>query len=147
LVLVGAPGLQPEQGEVWDYFLHSNREARARAFRDPAQAAEYEQYYGQGWTAADEMQAEQNREMAARLIWKPYMRSHTLAGLLPGVATPTLVVWGREDAIVPLDVGQRYARMTPGAAIEILDGCGHMPEMERPEAFVQTVLDFLAPGA
>ena len=147
MVLVGAPGLQPEDGEVWDYFLHSNHEAFARSFRDPAQVPEYERFYGKSRTAEDEMEAEQNREMAARLIWKPYMRSHSLVGLLPAVATPTLVVWGREDAIVPLDVGQHYARMIPGATIEILDRCGHMPEMERPEAFVQTVLDFLAPGA
>ena len=40
----------------------------------------------------------------ASLVWKPYMRSHTLRGLLGGTATPTLVVWGREDAIIPLDV-------------------------------------------
>jgi len=147
MVLVGAAGLEPEDGQVWDYFLHSNREACARAFHDPSRAPEFEQYYGRAWTPEDEIQAEQNREMAARLIWKPYLRSHTLAGLLPGVATPTLVIWGREDAIIPLSAGQRYARTIPGAALTILDRCGHMPEMEQPEAFAQAVLDFLAPRA
>ena len=83
--------------------------------------------------------------MAARLLWKPYMRSHTLPALLRGVATPTLVIWGRQDAIVPLDVGQRYVQAIPGATAKVLDRCGHMPEMERPEAFVRAVLDFLAP--
>ena len=73
------------------------------------------------------------------------MRSHTLAGLLPGVATPTLVVWGREDAIIPLEVCDRFVRSIPGATATVLDRCGHMPEMERPEAFVRAVLDFLAP--
>lgn len=147
MVLVDAAGLQPDEGQVWDYFLHSNREALPRAFCDSTQAPEYEQYYGRTWTPADETQAEQNREMMARLAWKPYMRSHTLAGLLPGVATPTLVVWGREDAIIPLDAGQRYARAIPGATLKIVDRCGHMPEMEQPEAFVQSVLEFLAPVA
>ena len=85
--------------------------------------------------------------MAARLVWKPYMRSHTLAGLLRGVATPTLVVWGRDDAIIPLSVCRRYADAIPGARATVLDRCGHMPEMEQPEAFAQAVLEFLAPDA
>jgi pimeloyl-ACP methyl ester carboxylesterase len=146
LVLVGAAGLVPENEQLWDYFLHSGREAFARAFCDPAQAPEYARHYGRTWTPEEEVQVEQNREMAARLLWKPYMRSHTLAGLLPGVATQTLVVWGREDAIIPLSVGQHYARAIPGATLAVLDRCGHLPEMEQPDAFVKVVLDFLAPG-
>jgi pimeloyl-ACP methyl ester carboxylesterase len=145
IVLVGAAGLQPEEGQVWDYFVHSSREAFAQAFCDPAQAPEYAQYYGKAWTPEEEFQAELNREMAARLLWKPYMRSHTLLALLRGIATPTLVVWGREDAIIPLNVGQRYVRAIPGATAKVLDRCGHLPEMEQPEAFAQVVLDFLAP--
>ena len=147
MVLVGAAGLKPEVGEVWDYFVHSGREAFAQAFFDPAQAPEYARYYGDGWTQDDETQAERNREMAARLLWKPYMRSHTLPALLRGVATPTLVVWGREDGIIPLSVCERYVRAIPGATAKVLDQCGHLPEMERPDAFVQAVLDFLAPRA
>ena len=147
MVLVAPAGVGPEHGEVWDYFIHSNAEALAQSFHDSAKMPEYATYYGEGWTAEHETQAEQNREMAARLIWKPYMRSHTLPALLHGIATPTLVVWGREDRIVPLDVCQRYVRAIPGATARVLDGCGHRPEMEQPEAFVRAVLDFLASRA
>jgi pimeloyl-ACP methyl ester carboxylesterase len=145
IVLVGAAGLQPEEGHVWDYFVHSSREGFAQAFCDPGQASEYAQYYGKAWTPEEEAQAEQNREMAARLLWKPYMRSHSLPALLRGITTPTLVIWGRDDAIIPLSVGQRYARAIPGAMVKVLDRCGHLPEMEQPEAFVQVVLAFLTP--
>jgi pimeloyl-ACP methyl ester carboxylesterase len=145
MVLVGAAGLKPEDGQVWDYFVHGSREAFAQAFCEPAKAPEYAQYYDRPWTREEEVQVEQNREMAARLLWKPYMRSHTLPTLLRGIATPTLVVWGREDAIIPLPVSQRYVQAIPNATVKVLDRCGHMPEMERPEAFVQAVLDFLAP--
>ncbi len=147
MVLVGAAGLAPEEGHVWDYFVHSSQEAFAQAFWEPAKAPEYAEYYGHTWTPEEELQAEQNRQMAARLLWKPYMRSHTLPALLCGVATPTLVVWGREDAIIPLSVCQRYVRAIPGATAKVLDRCGHMPEMEQPEAFVEAVQDFLAPHA
>src|SRR5262249_26475006 len=103
MVLVGAAGLAPDDGQIWDYFLHSNRDAVAQAFRDPASAPEYARFHG-SWSGDDETQAEWNREMAARLLWKPYMRSHTLKALLAGITTPTLVVWGRDDAIIPVDV-------------------------------------------
>ena len=147
MVLVGAAGLQPDEGHVWDYFMHSNQEALAQAFYAPAKAPEYAQYFGTAWRPEDERQAELNREMAARLLWKPYMRSHTLPALLRGISTPTLVIWGREDAIIPLNVCQRYVRAIPEAMATVLDRCGHLPEMEQPEAFVQAVLDFLAPRA
>src|SRR5262245_32422859 len=143
MVLVGAAGLKPEGGEVWDYFVHAPREAFAQAFYDPEHVPEYSQYYGKVWTPEEELQVESNREMASRLLWKPYMRSHTLPALLRGIATPTLLVWGCEDAIVPLNVSTLYQQAIPGATVQIIDRCGHMPEMEKPTEFVQVVLDFL----
>lgn len=145
MVLVGPAGLAPDEGQVWDYFLHSNREALAQTFRDPASAAEYARFYGKEWTGEDEARAEWNREMTARLAWKPYMRSHTLPALLEGVRTPTLVVWGRDDAIIPLEACRRWTRAIPGATSRVLDRCGHLPEMERPDEFVEIVREFLAP--
>jgi pimeloyl-ACP methyl ester carboxylesterase len=85
--------------------------------------------------------------MAARLLWKPYMRSHTLRALLRGIATPTRLVWGREDTIIPLNAGQLYQRAIKGATATIMEQCGHMPEMEKPAEFVQIVLDFLKAGS
>jgi pimeloyl-ACP methyl ester carboxylesterase len=143
MVLVGAAGVQPEDGQVWDYFVHSNRDAWTQAFYDPAQSPEYAHYVGTDWTPEAEAQAERHREMAARLLWKPYMRSHSLPALLRSIATPTLVVWGRQDAIIPLSAGQRYQRAIPGARLQVLDRCGHLPDMEQPATFVQVVLDFL----
>jgi len=143
MVLVSAAGLKPEAGEVWDYFVHSAREAFTQAFYDPAQSPEFAQYYGKAWTPEDEAQAESNREMASRLLWKPYMRSRTLPALLRGIATPTLVVWGRENTIIPRNVCQLYQRAIKGATAKVLERCGHMPEMEQPAEFVQVVLEFL----
>jgi pimeloyl-ACP methyl ester carboxylesterase len=146
MVLVAPAGLKPEEGEIWDYFAHSGRQAFEQAFCHPTQAPEYAQYYGREWTPAEEEQVESNRETAARLLWKPYMRSHTLRTLLRGIATPTLLVWGREDKIIPLNACQLYQRAIKGATVRILEQCGHMPEMERPAEFVQIVLDFLRAG-
>ena len=147
MVLVGAAGLKPEEGQTWDYFVNSGKQAFERAFHDPDQSPEYAKYYGREWTPEEAEQVEINRETAARLLWKPYLRSRTLGGLLGGIATPTLVVWGREDAIIPLNAGELYERGIPGATAEVIDNCGHMPEMEKPDEFVQIVEGFLTATA
>ena len=54
-----------------------------------------------------------------------------------------LVVWGREDEIIPLNACRLYQEAIKGAKAQILDHCGHIPEMEKPEEFVKVVLDFL----
>jgi pimeloyl-ACP methyl ester carboxylesterase len=45
---------------------------------------------------------------------------------------PTLLVWGKADRFVPVDVGLRIAALMPHARFESLEGCGHFPTLERP---------------
>jgi pimeloyl-ACP methyl ester carboxylesterase len=61
---------------------------------------------------------------------------------IPRLSTPTLVVWGRDDRIVPAAFGQRLAREIPGARLELLD-CGHAPPEERPSELADALLRFL----
>src|SRR5262249_61417338 len=84
-----------------------------------------------------------NREMAARLTWKPYMFNPRLPHFLPRVASPALIVWGREDRIVPVVCGEQYRRLLPNATLRVLERCGHLPPIEQPDVFVKLVLDFL----
>src|SRR5437764_1503830 len=84
-----------------------------------------------------------NREMTFRIAWKPYMYNPTLGRLLGSVATPALVVWGREDRIVPLECGERYQKALAHARLEVLDGAGHFVEMEKPDELAQLVTRFV----
>ena len=143
LVLVGAMGLKPEKGEIFDYFLDSGLAGLRRAFHWPDQSAAFMRYWGRKWAPELADVVEQHREMTCRIAWKPYMHSLTLRHLLPGVRTPTLVVWGGNDAITPLNSGEIYARAIPGASLATIADCGHMPEMEKPTDFVERVRDFL----
>ncbi len=52
---------------------------------------------------------------------------------LKNILCPTLVLCGREDALTPLDGHEEMARLIPGAQLEVLEQCGHMSTMERPE--------------
>lgn len=144
LVLVGAMGIKPEQGEIFDYFLEGGLAGLRRAFHRPERSPEFMGYWGREWTPEEADLVEQHREMTCRVAWKPYMHSLTLRHLLPGVCTPTLLLWGREDAITPLDSGEIYRRAIPGARLAVVEDCGHMPEMEKPAEFAALVRDFLA---
>jgi pimeloyl-ACP methyl ester carboxylesterase len=144
MVLVGAMGTKPEQGEIFDYFLESGLTGLRRAFHRPEQSSEFMRYWGKEWTPEEADLVEQQREMTCRIAWKPYMHSLTLRHILPGVRTPTLLVWGRDDAITPIDSGAIYQRAIPRSRLVVIENCGHMPEMEKPAEFARLVADFLA---
>jgi pimeloyl-ACP methyl ester carboxylesterase len=143
LVLVGAMGLKPEAGEIFDYFLESGVTGLRRAFHRPDQSGEFRRYWGRELSTEETDRIEQHREMTCRIAWKPYMHSLTLPHLLPSVRTPTLVVWGSGDAITPVSCGEIYARSIPGARLETIPDCGHLPEIEKPAEFVELVCDFV----
>jgi pimeloyl-ACP methyl ester carboxylesterase len=62
---------------------------------------------------------------------------------LPDVSAPTLIVWGRNDRIVPVSGAYEYERLIPNAHLEIFEETGHVPMLERPARFNQVVEDFL----
>jgi pimeloyl-ACP methyl ester carboxylesterase len=144
MVLVGAMGIKPEQGEIFDYFLESGLTGLRRAFHRPEQSSAFMRYWGNEWTPEETDLVEQHREMTCRIAWKPYMHSLTLRHLLPGVSTPTLLLWGGEDAITPINSGEIYQRAIPRSRLVVIEDCGHMPEMEKPTEFAGLIENFLA---
>jgi len=143
LVLVAPVGLKPETGEILDVFYYSPPQLLTMTVHDPKTVPEWDELYGRPPTPAQIEIATRNREMAARLTWKPYMHNPRLASFLPRVTNPTLIVWGREDRIVPVECGEQYRRLLPNAKLTVLERCGHLPPVEQPDAFARLVLDFL----
>ena len=143
MVLVGAMGLKPERGEIFDYFLESGPTGLSHAFHDPDNSPQFAKFYGKEFSPEETERVEQHREMTCRIAWKPYMHSLTLRPLLAGVRTPTLIVWGSEDAIAPVECGALYQNAIAGSRLVTIDQCGHMPEMEKPGAFATVVREFL----
>lgn len=135
LVLVGAPGLQPREGEIMDQMMVDYPEYVASGFRDKAS---FDAVYGHQAQELNELW-EFSREMTARVSWKPYMFSRRLAPMLAEVEVPTLLVWGSEDRVVPLDVAKQYREALPNAALEVIEGAGHTVEMEEPSRVAQLV--------
>lgn len=56
---------------------------------------------------------------------------------------PKLILWGREDQVLPLSYGKRIHALMPNARFEVFEKCGHVPQFEKPEKFNALALKFL----
>jgi len=64
--------------------------------------------------------------------------------LLSRVAVPTLVLCGAEDAITPPADSEAMARTIPGARLTLIDGAGHLSNLEQPATFSTALQAFLS---
>ena len=140
LVLVGAMGIKPPQGDILDLAITGSIDYARAGFHD--QKA-FDRVYG-AEPSVDQLEMwDICREMSFRIAWKPYMYSQTLPYLLCAVRAPALVVWGDDDRIVPQSAGKIYAKALPNAKLEIVKACGHCVDMEQPEALAKLVTNFI----
>jgi pimeloyl-ACP methyl ester carboxylesterase len=139
LVLVGAMGIKPPEGDIADQAIVSYIDYPKAGFHDEAA---FRNVYGD--VSTDQLEAwDIAREMSFRTAWKPYMYSQTLPHLLGGVRAPALVVWGDDDKIVPKSAGELYARSLREARFETVAAAGHCVDMEQPEALARLVTPFI----
>jgi pimeloyl-ACP methyl ester carboxylesterase len=145
MVLVAPTGVRPAEGEIRDLFMMTARAYLDASVHDAASTPEFASLYG-GEATAEQFEAwEDARTEAAKLAWKPYMHNPSLGPMLEGVSgLPTLLVWGVEDKIVPINAGRIYNRAISGSELAALEGCGHRPEIEKTGEFVERVQKFLA---
>src|SRR5262249_23993230 len=141
LVLVSAMGIQPTRGEIMDQFLLYTTDYIRAGFFDPSKM---DQLYGTEPDVEQLVTWEINREMTTRIAWKPYMFNQALPILMRGVDTPTLIEWGREDKITPVNCGERYMQALPHAQFVVLNQCGPFIEVEKADELVKPVVEFLA---
>jgi len=59
------------------------------------------------------------------------------------VRAPALVVWCREDRWIPVGHAYRFVAAIPGSRRVILEGCGHLPQEERPQDVLRLLEEFL----
>ncbi|MBL8471579.1 MAG: alpha/beta fold hydrolase [Rhodocyclaceae bacterium] len=59
------------------------------------------------------------------------------------ITAPALVIWGRDDRFVPMDIGLRLIWGMPNAELHVFNRCGHWAQWEHADKFNRMVLDFL----
>lgn len=63
--------------------------------------------------------------------------------LLSRITVPTLIVAGKDDALITPDNSEEIASGIPGARLELVDNCGHMGMIEKPETYTKLLAAFL----
>lgn len=134
LVLASAAGLPLVRDGV-DPFMASPAALLRASYVDPGKAPSGEDV---------QAHAAKNALMTARLGWQPRFYDPQLAKWLHRLRVPSLIVWGAADAIYPPDQADAFAAAIPGARKRIIDGAGHLPHVEQPDAFAAGVTAFAA---
>ena len=66
-----------------------------------------------------------------------------LDNIVTKIKSPTLIVWGREDGLVPLSEGERFHKDIAGSTMIVFDQCAHVPNIEKAGEFNAAVIKFL----
>jgi 2-hydroxy-6-oxonona-2,4-dienedioate hydrolase len=70
-------------------------------------------------------------------------KRHNIEDRLRDIRVPTLIVWGKEDRITPVEVGERFHALIQDSQYWVLTNCGHAPMLEQPYAFNAIVREWL----
>lgn len=62
---------------------------------------------------------------------------------LNSITVPTLILWGREDGVIPLKVGELLDQALPDSKLEVFERCGHIPQEEKPEQTIASISRFM----
>ena len=145
LVLVAPTGIRPPAGDIMDLFTVTARAYLDASVHAAASAPEFATLYG-GAATPEQFEAwEDARAETARVAWQPYMHNPSLGPLLAGVnGLPTLMIWGRQDKVVPISAAEVYKKSISGSELVVFEGCGHRPEVEKSQEFIARVQSFLA---
>jgi pimeloyl-ACP methyl ester carboxylesterase len=149
LVLVDAAGYAEDQARLIHDFLSQ---------LDPATAKAAEQILASlGSLSSSDQQALRDLAMTyfARRLSRPdgYATASLVESMLKGqdfldgtlnqIKAPTLILWVRNDPVVPLRASEAFAKDIRGARRVVLDGCGHRPQLECAAAFNAELSKFL----
>jgi pimeloyl-ACP methyl ester carboxylesterase len=75
-------------------------------------------------------------------LWRSFMSpEHDLRDEASAIASPTLLIWGRRDPVIPPRIGRRMERMLAGARLVVLD-TGHVPHTTDPEGVAAQLVPF-----
>ena len=140
VVLVGAVGVKVGDRETRDipdiWGLHP-REVAERVWHRREMIPDYSKM-----TDTQLEGIARDQEAAALYLWEPYMHNPRLARRLHRIDRPTLMLRGAHDGLVSQAYMDAWAAMIPGAARVVIEGAGHVPDVERPEALAREILRF-----
>jgi len=77
-------------------------------------------------------------------LFAPDARREATPEILGAISTPTLILWGESDALIPSAHARQFAAAIPGAELITWTDVGHLPQEENPSATAEAIGDFLS---
>lgn len=134
LVLVDAMGFRIKGEPREDIFDRSREAVLDLVYADRSTAP----------TTWESVEDRRNVAALARYGWNPYLCDLSLTTRATAISSPTLVVWGEEDRVVPATHARLIADIIPGARVEVLAGAGHDPFSDDPAGLATVIQRFLS---
>ncbi len=153
LVLLGATGLFVKGALIGDLFMmaqpergYSYRGLRHMLFSASDHPKALELFPDGMGNLEDELRRYQMLRFGSRIGFRPpYFYDYPLRSRLYRISSPTMIIWGEQDHMVPSVHGEIYARFVPTAhALQIIPKAGHAVHIEQPELVASMVAGFIA---
>src|SRR4029077_16831748 len=124
-----------------DSFLQNDEQRVRDFFHDPKRADEMLKHLGR--PELEDVNPK-NRTTTAKLIWQPRGYDPHLHKWLHRIDVPTLLIWGDDDRLFPKEYAHAYRDLIPGSKAVVIPECGHVPQVEKPTAFITALEDFIS---
>jgi pimeloyl-ACP methyl ester carboxylesterase len=135
LAVINPAGIHIPGKDAFDPFLLTFPQLLERCFYDKSKVPDIPN------DDDTQMQLLKNRAMYARLTWeKGY--DPKLLHRLQGLKVSTLIIAGKHDEVVPVEYSQKLEKKIPGATLHVIDECGHLPHVEKPEILHNLLTQF-----
>ena len=154
LALIGASGLYVQDKPIGDLFWEAQptngtefHGFRALMFGDAESATARALFPDRGGDIPRELARYKAMRFASRIGFAPpYFYNRKLRERLPRYRSPALMVWGENDAMVPLEHARAYADAFPKAKLQTIAGIGHSPQIEAAEQTAALIARFFGGG-
>jgi len=139
LTLVSPVGIRVKGVRKADIFLMSPEESVRSLFHSKALV---DAALARTPSEAELDMAAKNRLTMAKLAWEPRLFNPHLYKWMHRIKTPTLIIWGESDQIVPPAYGPEFQKLIPGSKLETIPECGHVPQVEKPDVLAAKIIAF-----
>ena len=108
----------------------------------------HKSFYDQG-KVTDDRVAHYYRPLQTRGGQLAALRARTQADQFPvepdlsKIEKRTLIIWGVNDALIPVAAGRKLNTLIKGSSLEVIENCGHLPQEEKPELVVEKIKKFI----
>ena len=144
LVLLGPVGLWRDDAPAQSPFAAAPDQLPAMLFKNPASPAAQAALAMPPDPEAAVMATAQmiwNLGCTGKFLWP--LPDRGLEKRLHRISAPTLLVWGEDDALIPVSYAGEFARLIAGSRVEIIRDCGHIPQVEQMAPCLKAVRAFL----